>query len=226
MKNETLLKELKCIRFEIHEKESKNIMLDELIEKIKMEMLIEDNKDLTSKQRLTKCLNHHKKMLKTTKPILAYCDNLQIEGKQIITDSFFLVALANEDILPIPSYKEKFDKYPSVDYLLHKTKTNINDSIYVNVGKLMNYAKLDNFINIKINNKICCLNVDTLKTFITHLNVKNSDNIALHYNSKSCDLNNNCYISPFYIEKKNGTIGLILPCCKTNTNVVELKDLI
>lgn len=210
MKNDVLLKKLENINLL-----ETNELLANLIEEIKLEMFTEENKGLTTKQRINYCMNYHKKLDKKPKKVLAYTCNDQIEGKQVFTDSFFMVVLSNDDKLPIPDYKDikgmKLN-YPAVVNLIrHNNYSERYKTFTCNVGKLLQYLKTEENLILKNNNDFnVALTYENFRNLITFMNFKNSDTITLHARALE-NTTETTSVSPVYVKKENGTEGIMLP---------------
>ena len=213
MKNEKMLEELKKVVL-LSEKEKIKTSLNVLIEKLQQEILVEENKNLSSKQRLNKCLNYHKKLLKSPRPILAYSCNDQIEDRQVFTNAYYLVALKTVDQLPIPDYKESNLKINFPDITRIFSASNYNEKTFTcNVGKLLNAFKSYNNIHL-LNEKTsfsACLSKENFELFILHLNYKNSDNITLYATTYESPHYCDSTLRPVYTKNENGSDGVILP---------------
>lgn len=219
MKNETLLNELFKIN-SLAEKDKIKLSLDTLISKIQQEILVEENKNLSSKQRLNKCLNYHKKLLKSNKPILAYACNDQFDGKQAFCNSFYLTVLVDDDKLPIDDYTTKFSNFPNLTRLVNK-KDYAFKTFTCNVGKLMNAFKSYNIIQLVNDDFNAVLNRENFENFIYYMNFKNKDTITLYCNEFE-KRNFEETLKPVFTEKKNGSFGIILPMKKNDDENIKM----
>lgn len=215
MKNAELIK-----RLEIINESCKDSLLDLLIDELKREVLVEDFKGLSTKQRLNKCLNYSKKLVKKLRPVLAYADNEQINGYQVFTDSYFLVALNESDKLPIKDYKEIDSKwtYPNIKWADTDRRFYDNKTFKINVGTLLKHCKLNKYLEL-VNEKtdfLTCVGTEVLEMFITFMNLKTSDEIVFKIRDA---------VKPILVEKENGTFGILMPIRKNgNVEFYKLKE--
>lgn len=217
MNNITLIKRLENININC-----KNNDITSLIEELKKEALIEDFKGLSTKQRLNKCLNYSKKLVKKCRPILAYTCNDQIKGYQCFCDSYFMVALNEEDKTPIADYKEIDEKwsYPSLAFLNNEIKNYNSITFTCKLDKLLNYAKVNTCLKL-INSETGfdnCIAYETLEMFVTFMNLKPNDTITLIAKSKD-------FSRPIYVKKDNGTYGFIMPIRNGDYHILKEEDL-
>lgn len=220
MKNETLLKELLKIN-SLAEKDKIKLSLDTLISKVQQEILVEENKNQSSKHRLNKCLSYHKKLLKSTKPFLAYACNDQFNGKQAFCNSFYLTVLCDDDKLPIDDYtSSEFNNYPNLTRLFDRKKYGFK-TFTCNVGKLMNAFKAHNIIQLVNDDFNAVLNRENFELFIYHLNYKNSDSITLYCDEFEKRIFEET-LKPVFTEKKNGSFGIILPMKKNDDENIKM----
>lgn len=211
MNNIILIKKLEGIN-----KGVESFGLTQLIEELKQEVLVEDFKGLSNKQRLNKCLKYSEQISKKLRPVLAYTDNEQIKDHQVFCDSYFLVALTEEDKTPIKDYKEINNKwsYPDIKWVDTDRRFYDNKTFKINVGTLLKHCKLNNHLEL-VNEKadfITYVDSKTLEMFITFMNLKASDEIVL----KIRDV-----IKPILVEKENGTFGILMPIRKNENIIVK-----
>lgn len=207
--------------------------LQELKESLERALLVEEATKTTSKQRARFCLNYSKSRSMQRRPILQYTCQDQIENTQVFTDSFFMVFLKNNDILPIPDYKSinKDWVYPDLTRLYRSNQdiTCSQYSIKLNINKILNYFKLKEALAIDIKqvssfgyNLVLGLSKDNFKRFVMFMNYKESEEITLYFNKTS----NHEILQPLYAVNKNGSSGLILPCrVADNEETINIKDL-
>ena len=199
-----------------------------LIDKIKIEIATEANKETTTKQRITFINNFIKnnKFLQK-RPILKYYDDTQFAGYKAFTDSFFMVLLKEADSnglqwLPFTEYiKENPNyNYPTLNRIVNfNFKNDYLNTLELKVNDILNDIKAAGKPNIKngdFDTAIKYYFIDSsdgvkkplgfgalnMKAFITFMNYKPSDTITFYFKNQ---------ISPAFSENKNGSIGLILP---------------
>lgn len=205
MKNIELLEKLNKIEenLKVYSKQETGMeKLKELIFDVKTEILKEDNKNLTSKQRLQYAMNWHKKMLKTPRKVLAYCCNDQIEDNQVITDGQFMVFLNNEDNLPLPHYTEMKDykaSYPNTSLIYARIKE--DNEIKLDIKKIISLLKVNDEIICEYNGCKIGFDKNSFKNITTFLNIKDNSNIKLTLNPDAYNLN---------FIKNNGSKGILL----------------
>lgn len=206
MDNQKLLKALKKIK----EEKIPMVKLEELIEEVQQEILVEECKGTSSKQRLNSIMNLHKKMINGLRPILAYVDNKQFEGLQAFTDSHFMVALDEVDKTPIPHYEDAgYKNYPSLQLLARKQNYVYGLKFTCKVEWLLKQIKINDEIDLQKENENFnyILNSKDLKTFLLFMNFQPKDEIT--FQSSENDFNN---IKPLLVEKENNkTFGMVLP---------------
>lgn len=186
-----------------------NKMID-LKEDLELTINAEALKGLSSKQRLTKCLNYAKKV-EAKRPILGHACSDQLKDKdgaplQVFTDSFFMVALEKDDALPLKEYTElKGATYPRLECLIRNTfdfNINIKVSDILNKLKLNDHISLNDYIkdhNLAFN---VALGKEATKRALEFLNAKNDENITVKFNNGRV---------PVRIERGNGSWGIICP---------------
>lgn len=211
MKNVELIK-----RLEVINESCNDYSISVLIEELKKEVLVEDFKGLSTKQRINKCLKYSEKLSKK-RPVLAYTDNEQIKDHQVFTDSYFLVALNENDKLPIKDYKEIDSKWTYPDIKLFDVSRMFydNKTFKINVGTLLKHCKLHDYIEL-VNEKtdfITCVGTEVLEMFITFMNLKTSDEIVFKIRDA---------VKPILVEKENGSFGILMPIRK-NGNIEFYK---
>jgi uncharacterized protein (DUF1499 family) len=77
MKNEILLNKLQEINY-LKDKENAQQKINKIIEALKQEIIVEENKGFSTKQRLNYCLNYSKKLIAGSRAVLGYTCNDQI----------------------------------------------------------------------------------------------------------------------------------------------------
>ena len=212
MNNTTLLEQLKQINY-LSDKAKAQEKIEKLIAAIQQEIIVEDNKGLTTKQRLNYCMNVAKKLQNSTRPVLGYTCNNQIKDKQVFCNSFFLVALAEADRLPIADYTEAKTKmsYPNVERIVIPGNYGVK-SFTCNVGKLLNYFKAHKVLHLV--NESTGFNVllgeENVKDFVTFMNYNSKDTITLYARTLE-NTTATTSLNPVYAENKNGSYGIVLP---------------
>lgn len=134
MNNTILLNKLNNIFNESNDGK-KQILLGSLISDIKAEIMLSDA--TCSKKRNNFILSYHKKLVKQHKKlVLAFSSDDAIENKQVFTDSYFLVALNEQDKTVIPDYKNAgiYNK----DIKLNKDGFNFDGMHYPNIKPIIN----------------------------------------------------------------------------------------
>jgi hypothetical protein len=212
MKNEILLNKLQEINY-LKDKENAQQKINKIIEALKQEIIVEENKGFSTKQRLNYCLNYSKKLIAGSRAVLGYTCNDQIENKQVFCDSYFIAALAEKDKLPIADYTEAPTKlnYPTVTRIIIQSNYG-SKKFTCNVGKLLNYLKAHKMVHL-VDEKTgfnVILGEENTKNFITFMNYSTKDNITLQVRTiDRTDLAPS--ISPVYAENNNGSYGVVLP---------------
>ena len=184
-------------------------------------ILLEEAKTFTSKQRFQKCMQYQKKLQKSQKPILAGVCEDQLEDIQVFTDSFFMVFLKGEEVLRgLKTYKDTAHKeaqYPNVK-TFYKTKEEIKNLTYnitFNINKLNNYFKLHKNLTITTEirslygeNIYMSLNKEVFDNFITFMDFKENENITLYFGGTEAKTGG-VYSTVYAIN--NESSGLFLP---------------
>lgn len=199
-----------------------------LLDKIKIEIASEKNKNTTTKQRITfidNFIKNNKTLQK--KPILKYYDDTQFAGYKAFTDSFMLVLLKQVDSdglqwLPFTEYKKEnnYANYPALDRIVNfNFKADYSNTLELKINDVLNdikaagkpkiksgefdtvikYYYIDSSDGVKKQIGFGALN---MKAFITFMNYKPSDTITFYFKNA---------ITPAFSENRNGSIGLILP---------------
>lgn len=184
--------------------------LADLKEDLELTINAEALKGLSSKQRVTKCLNYAKKV-EAKKPILGHACSDQLKDKngaplQVFTDGFFMVALEKDDALPLKEYTElEGATYPRLNCLIRNT---FDFNINIKVSDILNKLKLKDYIllNDYIKDHSLAVNValakEATKRALEFLNAKNDENITIKFNNGRV---------PVHIERDNGSWGIICP---------------
>lgn len=226
MKNTILLETLKEINL-LKDREKMQLQIQKIIETLKQEIVLEENKGLSSKQRLNYCLNFARKLQKGKRPVLGYTCNDQIKDKQVFCDSFFLVSLAETDQLPIADYKEAENKlnYPIVERIVVPSNYGVK-SFNCNVGKLLQQLKANKEIHLF--NEETGFNVllgeENVKNFLTFMNYSSKDTITLYARTLE-NTTENTSLSPVYAINKNGSYGIVLPIREYgDRNIIKLEE--
>jgi hypothetical protein len=180
----------------------------QLKEDLELTINAEALKGLSSKQRITKCLNYAKK-IGAKKPILGHACSDQLKDEngeplQVFTDSFFMVALVKEDALPLKEYTELDGaQYPRLNCLIRNT---FDFNIKIKVSDILNKLKLNDYIllNDYIKDRELAVNValgkEETKRALEFLNVKNDENITVKFNNGHV---------PVRFERENGSWSII-----------------
>lgn len=185
----------------------------QLKENLELTINAEALKGLSSKQRVTKCLNYAKK-IEAKNPILGHACSDQLKDKdgaplQVFTDSFFMVALKKDDVLPLKEYTELDGaQYPRITSLVNRAydySININVSDILNQFKLKDSIRLNDFIKDRIYAFDILLGKEATKRALEFSNAKNNENITIKFT--------NGYI-PVRFERENGSWGIICPLRK------------
>lgn len=182
----------------------------QLKEDLELTINAEALKGLSSKQRVTKCLNYAKRV-EAKKPILGHACSDQLKDKdgaplQVFTDSFFMVALKKDDALPLKEYTElEGATYPRLNCIIR----NIYDfNINIKVSDILNKLKLNDHISLNdyIKDHILPFNIalgkEATKRALEFLNAKNDENITVKFNNGRV---------PVRFERDNGSWGIICP---------------
>lgn len=180
----------------------------QLKENLELTINAEALKGLSSKQRITKCLNYAKK-IGAKKPIFGCACSDQLKDKngmplQAYTDSFFMVALEKDDALPLKEYTELDGaQYPRLNCFIRNTfdfNINIKVSDILNKLKLNDYILLNDYIKEPGLNVSVALATDVTKRALEFLNAKNDENITVKFNNSHV---------PVRFERENGSWGII-----------------
>jgi hypothetical protein len=180
----------------------------QLKENLELTINTEALKGLSSKQRVTKCLNYAKK-IGAKKPIFGYACSDQIKDKngaplQVFTDSFFMVALVKDDALPLKEYTELDGaQYPRLASFVNRAcdySMNIKVSDILNEFKLKDVIRLNDYIQDRVYAFDILLGKEATKRTLEFLNAKNDETITIKFT--------NSYI-PVRIERENGSWGII-----------------
>lgn len=220
MTNEKFLNEL----LSITEKEKNgSLKLDsikyiDLIEKVKIEIAAEQNKDTTTKQRINFITNFIKKM-SNSKPIFKTYSE-QIPGFKAFTDTYMMVLLKDLDFngLNIQNSNDFIKenpnlKYPDITRIIDFKYKSYQNYITLKVNDILNDIKaagkpknkydFDKGIIYKYGeNQKIGFGACEMKAFLNFMNFKSSDEITLYFKGSHY---------PAFTQNKNGSIGLILP---------------
>ena len=204
MKNEKLISILKEILNAKEEEKNKDI--NNLIELLNHELLCEEFKGKSKKQRINFCMNLAKKVGKK-RPVLECCK--YENGFQIYTDSFLMVHLKKDDQLPLKDYKETNYNYPSLE-LIEKNYNNLNFE-NVTIKNTKNFLQnLKTYKYLEIENKFI-LGFEVFNNFVNFLNIDINKELNLKFLPKQRII---------VIEKENGSKGLML-CVHESIKVNE-----
>lgn len=196
------------------------IKYNNLIEKIKLEIAAEENKTLTSKQRINFVNTFLKNRIFERKPIFKCFDDTQIKEKAIFTDTYFLVALSQNDLagLPLKNFKDykkenpHISEYPTVTRIIDnnfeklpfKLTLKVNDILndIKAAGKPKNHDYDKGIIYNYDDNKKIGFGACEMKAFLTFMNFKPTDTITLYFKNN---------LTPAHTQNNNNSYGLILP---------------
>ena len=194
------------------------IKYDALIEKVKIEIAAEENKDATTKGRIN-FINRYIDKMPDSRPILKYYDDTQFTGFKAFTDSYMMVLLNEKDAAGlqwknVAEYIEKNPdaKYPELKRIVNFDFETLPNKIILKVNDILNDIKaagkpknkyFDAGIIYKYNNndKIG-FSSQLMKAFLTFMNCSSKDEITLYFKNN---------VTPAFMKNKNGSIGLILP---------------
>lgn len=199
-------------------------IINNLISDLQQEILSGDLKGTSSKQRIKKAMSYHKKLLKSTKKILAFTSDDALEGYQVFTDSYFMVALKGDDVLPIPDYKKanelyrndsklnpygyEFQKnYPDVSRIFPK---NFVCSFKLYAADLLKACDAYSIIHLKGSLVDLYLASDLLKQYITFMNYSSNDSIDFNFSGSN--------VRPL-LSYHNESKGIILPIVINDKNI-------
>lgn len=196
------------------------IKYNNLIDKIKLEIAAEENKTLTSKQRINFVNTFLKGRIFEKKPIFKCFDDTQIKDKAIFTDSYFLVALSKNDLagLPLINFKDfkkdnpHITEYPKIDKIIINDFEKLPYNITLKVNDILNDIKAagkpkSNIYDTSIiytydNDKKIGFESNEMKAFLNFMNFKPNDTITLYFKNN---------YSPAHTQNNNNSYGLILP---------------
>lgn len=205
MNNENLLKKIKNIKelnSSFDSREKIDSILNDLILDLENAIFNEDVKNTTTKTRNTFCINYHKKILKSPRPVLAYTKNNN--GIQTFCDSYFLVNLVEEDFTPIADVSTTQYIYPNTDCLIPR---NLKEkTLKIKINELKKILKVYDIITFTYENEKIKLGKKNLINFINFMNYKNDEILELFINNSTKFTK-----QPLYTKKENGTEGVILP---------------
>lgn len=190
-----------------------NFELNEIIESLKKDIMLDDIKNTSDRQRTKYCLSALKK--NTKKHINFNGCFIDKNNNQMITDNYFLVNLVESDYIngfdKVGESEEKVFKNIQRDFKLYSVYE--YTPIKVNVKDVLNLVKMKeqtidfDFINDDNQQDTIYFNTKLLKDFIYFLNLQNEEKFELLVK---------CPLRPAYVVKENGSWGLILPVKKNN----------
>jgi hypothetical protein len=225
MENSTLLKELLKIKLI----DSNGIFagvnaagFESLLNRVQVLAAADENKNITSKTRLSfinKAFNKNKELDK--KPILK-CYSEQLATYKTITNGFSLYALKDDDFKPLENiiFHADEEKYPHIEKIADFNFKDLCYKLELKVDDLLTMIKLKGITSYKYNyiaydalkfeyfnivdKKIdyVGLSATELLLFINMLNFKKDDTIIFYFGNKC---------KPLHAKNKNGSYGLILP---------------
>lgn len=190
-----------------------NFELNEIIESLKKDIMLDDIKNTSDRQRTKYCLSALKK---NTKHHINFNGCFIDENNnQMITDTYFLVNLVECDYIngfnKVGEIEEKAFKNLKREFALYRVYE--YTPIKVNVKDVLNSVKMKeeticfSFVNDDGVKGIIYFNTQLLKDLIYFLNLQNEETFELLVKHPSM---------PAYIVKENGSWGLILPVKKNN----------
>ena len=190
-----------------------NFELSELLETLKREIMLDDIKNTSDKQRTKYCLSALKK--NTKKHIEFNGCFVDEDNIQMITDTYFLVNLVESDHIngfnKVGEREEKALKNLKRDFRLYNVYS--YTPIKVNVKDVLNLVKMKeetisfSFVNDDGVKGIIYFNTQLLKDFIYFLNLQSEEIFELLVKQP---------LMPAYVVKENGSWGLILPVKNNN----------
>lgn len=190
-----------------------NFELSELLETLKREIMLDDIKNTSDKQRTKYCLSALKK--NTKNHIVFNGCFVDDDNNQMITDTYFLVNLVECDYIngfnKVGEREEKAFKNLKRDFKLYSVYE--YTPIKVNVKDVLNLVKMKeetisfSFVNDDGVNGIIYFNTQLLKDFIYFLNLQGEETFELLVKKP---------LMPAYVVKENGSWGLISPVKKNN----------
>lgn len=186
--------------------------LDELKEMLQQEIMLEGINNTSDKIRQQKIQKHFLKECKNRPVLQKYIIK---DDKQYFTDSYFLVALVEEDqIQSLKEYDLKNDgQYPELDYLINNQKKSNRIYFELQYNELINQIKLakvnkkETFDVYVEENRLLVLGIKELEVFLLSMNFKKDDIIKVYTDTK-----NNKLELGLNVYKDNGSYGLLLPC--------------
>lgn len=229
MTKENILKNIYTIEALAHEHNTDyklNEKIKKLIEDLKRDVLLEENKELSGgKKRINTVLKMLEKASKI-KPVLNYC-TYDIEGYQTFTDCYIACFLTENDKMPIETVPEKMS-YPSLRSIFEMAlkSTKYKAVFKTKVNKILSYKKI-------CNNRIVCfynpnndfktyLDIDKVITIINCLDLKNNDDFILY----NYYFNINEYYQTRFssLKNKNDSLALILPIRVEEEEKIEVLE--
>lgn len=187
--------------------------LNKMKNDLEIELLAENNKNTTTKERIKKIDSHFNQSYFERKPILK-CFKW-VNGYKTFTDSYFITCLTENDGAGL-TLKNEADAnvgiYPDVSKIIENVNNNLMyglEKIAIKYDDLKNKLKLvkkDGIIALTTNNNnIVTFGKIELSIFLITLNLKNSDEIVLFADSH--------HLNGLWACKNNntGSFGGILP---------------
>lgn len=197
--------------------------ISELKEMLQHEIMLEGIKNTSDKLRQQKIQKHFLKECKSRPVLQKYIIKNDI---QYFTDSYFLVALVEEDqIQSLKEYNPENDgQYPELDYLINNAKKSNRIYFELEYNELINQIKLakankkETFDVYVEDNRLLVLGIKELEVFLLSMNYKKNDTLKVYtdtrYNKLEVGLN---------VYKDNGSYGLLLPCRQPIENEVNMS---
>lgn len=197
--------------------------ISELKEMLQQEIMLEGINNTSDKLRQQKIQKHFLKECKSRPVLQKYIIKNDI---QYFTDSYFLVALVEED--QIQSLKEcdpeNDGQYPELDYLINNAKKSnriyfeLEHNELINQIKLAKANKKETFDVYVEDNRLLVLGIKELEVFLLSMNYKKHDTLKVY-----TDTRNNKLEVALNVYKDNGSYGLLLPCRQPIENEVNMS---
>lgn len=216
MTTQNILKKL----YKINEN-TNNVDLINLIKDLESELMIQDFKGASSKQRLTKAMNWHKAMLKKPRPALAY--SADYKEYQAVTDSYMIAFMINEDKTAIPNVNTTKMSYPNLELIDRRIQKMFDEGINmkdrIDLKVIYNLLKTKSNIVIKNQetNKMVGIDKQVFNNLVLFLNIKDFNNDIELITIDDFQMN---------IKMKSGTYGTLCFQRILNENEINESDII
>lgn len=198
-----------------------NVDLINLIKDLESELMIQDFKGASSKQRLTKAMNWHKAMLKKASSVLAYSSDYK--EYQAVTDSYMIAFMINEDKTTIPNVNTTKMNYPNLELIDRRIQKMFNEGINmkdrIDLKVIYNLLKTKNSIAIKNQetNKMVGIDKQVFNNLVLFLNIKDFNNDIELITIDDFQMN---------IKTKTGTYGTLCFQRILNKDEIDESDVI